>query len=772
MALGPQFGRTSSSGRRNRLRRKLPRRTSPLLAWLRDERNASAVLVLAGFVALAAVLVTAVQDTPREFAGQRAERGRVNRLEYSNVDVAATDRKRDDARKVAPRVYAVSADYLERIRAEIDGLPLLVRDKASIAELPDGLAARLELDAESFDALRALDTPAGLASWKEWADRLAGRLATGVPIVGAADFEAFSTAARRTVVVPPAPGVPGDRAKAEPLGRNAIELRAEDPASMRTRLVAEATESGFPIELARTAVTPILADAKPTITFDAAATGAAAQEAADSVEPVRVVHPRGEGLFVAGDLLTPEQVEQARAEHERFKESRGGWPMAAMAAAAAALAGGLALLAAAFLSATEPAAFREWRSLAAIMASALLPVAAAAALAATFPRALAFAAIGAAMLAPGAVTIAFGLRAALMATVVQVALLAGALGGALAVSMPALCAATVYAVLVRDVRHRSTLVTAAIAAAAAGGATMLLAEAATGLHAPGAAVTALGDALIAFVTLAFAGFVVLGLLPAIERACGRATGLTLVELRDPRQPLLRELQRRAPGTWNHSLQVANIAEAAAESIGADGLLAYVGALYHDIGKANKPEYFVENQSGVNRHERLSPAMSLLVIVGHVKDGMELASEYGLPSQVRHFIESHHGTTLMEYFFDAARRRSGDDGINEADFRYPGPKPRTREAAVMMLCDCVESACRTLSEPTPARIEQLVRDLSHRRLVDGQFDSSPLTLRELRSVEDSIIKSLNAIYHGRISYPSMRSGQRDQGGEQPAARTAS
>jgi putative nucleotidyltransferase with HDIG domain len=297
----------------------------------------------------------------------------------------------------------------------------------------------------------------------------------------------------------------------------------------------------------------------------------------------------------------------------------------------------------------------------------------------------------------------------------------------------------------------------------------VIVQGAIGFDAPGSVATVLGDALITFVTAAFAGFVVLGLLPAIERTSGRATGLSLIELRDPRQPLLRELQRAAPGTWNHSLQVANIAEAAAESIGADGLLAYVGALYHDIGKMNKPEYFVENQSGINRHERLSPAMSLLVIVGHVKDGMELAAEYALPMQLRHFIESHHGTTLMEYFFHAAQRRAGDDGINEADFRYPGPKPRTREAAVMMLCDCVESACRTLSEPTPARIEQLVRDLSHRRLVDGQFDDSPLTLRELRTVEDSIIKSLNAIYHGRISYPSMRSGQR---GEQAAPRAAS
>ena len=290
---------------------------------------------------------------------------------------------------------------------------------------------------------------------------------------------------------------------------------------------------------------------------------------------------------------------------------------------------------------------------------------------------------------------------------------------------------------------------------------ILLTSIADGLDDPAEVTYSLGEALVAVVTAFFAGFVIIGLLSTIERTFGVVTGLTLTELRDPKQPLLRELQRRAPGTWNHSLQVANIAEAAAESIGADGLLTYVGALYHDIGKMNKPEYFVENQTGTNRHERLSPAMSLLVIVGHVKDGMELAAEYALPRQVRHFIEAHHGTTLMEYFFHAAQRRAGEDEVNEADFRYPGPKPQTREAAVLMLCDCVESASRTLSEPTPARIEQLVRDLSHKRLVDGQFDDSALTLRDLRAVEDSVIKSLNAIYHGRISYPSARSEQRDQ-----------
>jgi hypothetical protein len=261
----------------------------------------------------------------------------------------------------------------------------------------------------------------------------------------------------------------------------------------------------------------------------------------------------------------------------------------------------------------------------------------------------------------------------------------------------------------------------------------------------------------------------------VERVFDVATGLTLIELRDPRQPLLRELQLRAPGTYTHSLNVATIAEAAADAVGADPLLTYVGALYHDIGKMNKPEYFVENQSGgPNKHDRLSPAMSLLVIVGHVKDGVELAREFRLPVSLRHFIESHHGTTLVEYFFHRARKQAigqaskGPDGKpkdpamasepeesqmpDEFEYRYPGPKPRTREAAILMIADAVESAARTLDDPTPSRVDGLVRAISTRRLTDGQFDDCAITLSELNRICESVSRTVASLHHGRIQYP--------------------
>jgi putative nucleotidyltransferase with HDIG domain len=186
----------------------------------------------------------------------------------------------------------------------------------------------------------------------------------------------------------------------------------------------------------------------------------------------------------------------------------------------------------------------------------------------------------------------------------------------------------------------------------------------------------------------------------------------------------------------------------------------VGAYFHDIGKMLKPGYFVENQgSDPNRHDTLMPAMSTLIIVAHVKDGADLARQHHLPEPVIDFIEQHHGTTLVEYFYRrASQQNEGKPDATELQedaFRYPGPKPQTREAAVLMLADAVESASRALVEPTPARIEGLVEEIAMKRLLDGQFDECGLTLKQLRIVQDSLIKSLTAVYHGRVKYPDQR-----------------
>ena len=259
-----------------------------------------------------------------------------------------------------------------------------------------------------------------------------------------------------------------------------------------------------------------------------------------------------------------------------------------------------------------------------------------------------------------------------------------------------------------------------------------------------------------------AGALMTGLLPLVERAFEAMTDLSLLELGDASHPILRQLAQKAPGTYNHSINVAALGEAAADHIGANGLLVRVGAYFHDIGKMFQPQYFVENQSpGSNPHDGLQPAMSTLIIVAHVKDGADLARQHHLPQSVIDFIEQHHGTTLVEYFYKRAAKRLKDSGIedelSDIDYRYPGPKPQTREAAVLMLADAVESAARTLVEPTPSRIQGLVEDLANRRLADGQFDECQLTLHQLAEIRLSLVKSLIAIYHGRIKYPTQSGG---------------
>jgi hypothetical protein len=255
-----------------------------------------------------------------------------------------------------------------------------------------------------------------------------------------------------------------------------------------------------------------------------------------------------------------------------------------------------------------------------------------------------------------------------------------------------------------------------------------------------------------------AGFIMSGLLPFIERPFGILTDMSLLELGDVSHPLLQELIRRAPATYNHSITVGSIAEAAADKIGARGLLTRVGAYFHDIGKILKPNYFTENQvQGQNLHETLEPRMSALVIVAHVKDGADLARQHHLPGSILDLIEQHHGTTLVSYFYTLASRQQKenynlDSTVAEGTFRYPGPKPKSKEAGILMLADAAESACRSLNETTPGKIENLVRQVTEQKLEDGQFDECGLTLMEIREVENSVINSLIAIHHSRIRYP--------------------
>lgn len=251
-----------------------------------------------------------------------------------------------------------------------------------------------------------------------------------------------------------------------------------------------------------------------------------------------------------------------------------------------------------------------------------------------------------------------------------------------------------------------------------------------------------------------AGFVS-GLIPIIETLFNYTTDIKLLELANLNSPILRDLMVRAPGTYHHSVVVGNLVEAAAESINANPLLARVAAYYHDIGKASKPLYFVENQrDDENRHDKLTSSMSALILISHVKEGVELAREKHLGQPIIDIIRQHHGTGLIKFFYDRARTQAEMSGqtVEEKDFRYPGPKPQTREAGIVMLADCVEAASRTLVNPTPDRIQGMVQNIVNRIFTDGQLDECELTLKNLHEIARSFNRILNGIFHHRIDYP--------------------
>jgi cyclic-di-AMP phosphodiesterase PgpH len=269
------------------------------------------------------------------------------------------------------------------------------------------------------------------------------------------------------------------------------------------------------------------------------------------------------------------------------------------------------------------------------------------------------------------------------------------------------------------------------------------------------------------------GVIAAGFVPFAEFFGQYTTDLKLLELSSLDQPLLRELSIQAPGTWNHSMVVGQMGEAAAEAIKANPLLVRVGAYYHDIGKSKYPAYFIENQSGENRHDKLTPSMSALIIKAHVKDGIEMAMANRLPKELIDMIQQHHGTTLIEYFYEKAKR-SAEEGevVDERNFRYSGPKPQTKEAGILLLADSIEATSRTLPDPTPAKLQGLVQKMINKAFSNGELDESGLTLKDLHLIAKYFVRVLTGIYHRRVTYPESAKDKKARMDEQKAESAAS
>jgi cyclic-di-AMP phosphodiesterase PgpH len=784
-ARGARFG--GASLRREEIRRNIPRPSPEFVEWFRRPEFAGTVAIALVFALGFALLTALSRSVPRAYIGQVATESRINLSRYETENQALTHERREEARSTAPRFYVANTKYLSSLKAKLDGLPVAVFEKRSVSEIDPVLAREFDLSDSALAELQRFGG-AKVASegWRSWTDRLIGSLWSEEPIIVSQEYQLFMTTLDRFVLPPqpervePASGSVSDGAapsgptSGEPTKvipsldppATRVETAQELPPGIgpiedgfRRAIVRMVADAGFPRQLVPVVAAAIVNDPRPTVSFDENRTKLAAERAAAAVAPEKEVHLRGEVIYAAGDRITADQLTRLQESDEQEKLSKGWRESLAAALGAGSLGLAISIVVLLYTVRHEPRVGTRPQRLAGVLTLMLLAGVVACLTSAEFPLVATPVSAAACLLVALVVCLAYGQRFAYFVAAVEALLLT------VAIDLPptmalvfALGCGTLIACL-REVRHRAAIVRASgITAIVLGLAIVALGILETEL-AEGGLWQSIRDGLFAAVGSYAVGFLVLGMLPTIERTFDISTGLTLAELRDPRHPLLRQMQERAPGTYSHSLQVANLAEAAAEAIGADGLLAYAGALYHDVGKVNKPEYFVENQlGGPNKHERLSPAMSLLVIVGHVKDGLELAKEYGLPRALHHFIESHHGTTLVEYFFHRAKseaeRKGEDEGsVEEFDFRYPGPRPRTKEAAILMLCDSSESATRALAEPSHGRIESLVRALARRRLDDGQFDDCPLTFTELKIVEDTIIKTLSAIHHGRIAYPS-------------------
>ncbi|MCG4584489.1 HDIG domain-containing protein, partial [Anaerosalibacter bizertensis] len=253
----------------------------------------------------------------------------------------------------------------------------------------------------------------------------------------------------------------------------------------------------------------------------------------------------------------------------------------------------------------------------------------------------------------------------------------------------------------------------------------------------------------------FCAILTIGTLPLWENIFEVLTPLKLLELSNPNQPLLRRLLMEAPGTYYHSVMVGNLSEAAAEAIGADSLIARVGAYYHDIGKLKRPYFFKENQFGMdNPHDKLNPTLSTLIITNHTKDGLALGEEYELPQEIKDIIVQHHGETVLTFFYYKASKGKDGENVKLEDFRYKGPKPQTKEAAIIMLADSSEAAVRSIKNPNKGKIEEMVRNIIKDRLEDGQLEDCNLTLKDLSIIANTFSNVLLGIFHDRIEYPKL------------------
>jgi putative nucleotidyltransferase with HDIG domain len=730
-----------SGARRAGVRKNRPDTAVKMLREFSSGGTVVSLWVAAFFCATVVCIVCMREHVVRYRSGQYAMHDIVSRVDFTYLDPDKVKAERARARDDQPRVYhAAQIDPWANIEHKLVNLPDRV-DGVALDNLPPDLAKILDEPTLAMiqDARRDRTAYDGSVH-----DYIAAVRKLGLVILPDQDRadDIGSEDIDRKIIIP---------------GLDAISAASTYPLSQRDEIAgkfAQPASDNFKLALQPKIVALTAAWLTPTHELDDAATADARNQA-----ELRVPLDRGKVYFKASmpivkkGPIKDEDWAILQAENNAYLQSMAGavWQERLGLAVIVIL---LTVLLCAYIAKYQPRIVRNHARAVAIavmlILMLLLPV-----LAGIGNSSLYLFGLAPTILVAMILTIAYDQRFALGVATVHAALVTLALDADINFFLILLAGVVTCCFMLNDLRSRSKLIEVGGITALA----MMATTAAAGMINMDMPRFIIHQCLFAGAAGLAVGFVVLGILPTIEKAFRITTSMTLLELADLSQPLMRRLSMEAPGTYQHSLQVATLAAEAAEEIGANALLCRVAAHYHDIGKINKPDYFIENQTpGNNRHLNLHPNMSLMIIHGHVKDGIELAREYNLPTSLFPFIQQHHGTTLVEFFYHRActqqeQTHPDEPAISETQYRYPGPKPKTKETAILMLADAVESATRAMTEPNAGRIEALVHELAMKRLMDGQFDDSDLTMRDLSAIEGSLVKTLLSFYHGRIAYPS-------------------
>jgi putative nucleotidyltransferase with HDIG domain len=726
-------------------------------------------ITLAVLCLAALLLLELVPNSRPVWLGMKAPETILSPVGFSIPDQAAFARLRREARIHTNPVVKLNdkGKLLEIIASELNSLPYDVAAIKTPGDLPDPLQTRFPV--MTPQALKYLHDLIANNEFPEYSKRIALLVAElkRRPIVDQKTLEAIARTPSVNIIVRLRNGT-----KLEQKRIKLNELGVLDASGQGFRPMVEQC---LPEPLWNTVSAFLAAKKTPTFLLDSAATAklAAANEAA--IVMPRKVFQRGEVLIRGGAVMTPASRDILRAAYTAWRTrlaQRHPWALWEHLLGLYVITLVLCLIAVIYIAyRLREGNYRK------PMTPALLLLGSAVAAKVVLITGLAtwiyLLGLTPILLSALILVIAYDQRFAMGLSAINGLLVTVVAGENLAYFLTAFAGAAILIFCLSEIRTRTQLVRVGLLGALIAAATVLgigfsrtpLTQAVPldwlyAARQPGAGVL-MDQALLAGSAVFAAIFIMLGMLPLVERLFGITTAMTLLELSDTNQPLLRRLAVESPGTFSHSLVLGAMAEAAARELGANGLLCRVGAYYHDIGKLLKPGYFMENMNnGQNRHEKLSPAMSLLIVVGHVKDGLELAREYHLPLAVRSFIAEHHGTTIVEFFFHAARERQARETltgglasqVDETEFRYPGPKPQTKETAILMICDGSEGMIRSMPEPTAAKIEGAVHQMVMKRLMDGQFEQCNLTLSELTIIEQSLVRTLVGAYHGRMAYP--------------------